>query len=140
MSALEEIQEFVRLQKSLLELLGAGRGNVPLSLYVGTLPPIGSVQLGTETWTYVRHGGGVSFKDSSGRVIDAHRMIDEPEAFDAWRLRTYVGSLGSRGVKLVRKTIGERSLSLDKGVDKVLASMVERGEVLRDSGCYRLPG
>jgi hypothetical protein len=139
MNALHAIQEFVSLQTSLLALLGAERGSVPLSLHMGTLPRTGDVKLGTEVWAYVRHGSGVSFKGPSGIVVDAHRLVDEPESFDAWRLRTYFGSLRGRGVKLVADATGNPGVSLDTGVETLLACMVERGEVLSESGYFRLP-
>ena len=136
--ALDEVMEYVALQKSLLSAFcpTAASGG-PASF--ADLPKIGEVNVGSEPWRYTRHGAGVLFHhQQTGRQIDVHRHLDRPNLFDAWRLRTYFGSLGRRGVKMVERAIGSRGLPLDQAIEELLDIWLRAEAIIEENGSYRL--
>ena len=54
----------------------------------------GTLNVGTQSWSYTRHGAGVLFK-TPGATVDAHvGPAAFPDATDGWRLLQYLESIG----------------------------------------------
>lgn len=138
--ALSEVREYVALQKVLIaSLLRRDDASRYAEMNLSGLARTGEVVVDAESWTYKLHGAGVRFQHgATGRQVDIHRSPDRPELFDSWRLRTYFGSLGRRGVKMVEREIGSKGQSLDKAIDLLLERWLEAGIVTEDEGSYRL--
>jgi hypothetical protein len=90
--ALRCIQELVLLQGRLCCLLGA---SYQFDEMLFTVPRTGSLELDGECWEFRKHGGGVAFtRPRDGVAVDAHKHLDRPEAFDAWRLDRFCEAAG----------------------------------------------
>lgn len=61
--------------------------------FLTDFPRSGELRLGGESWMFKRHGAGLMFTNSAGMVVDIHRDIVTPQAFDAYRLAQYIESL-----------------------------------------------
>ena len=138
--ALSEVRELVALQEMLIASLPQGEGaGGHAGVSLAGLARTGEVLLGTDSWTYRVHGAGVLFQHgSTGRQVDVHRRPGRPDLFDSWRLRTYFGSLGRRGVRLVEREIGSKGQPLGMAIDLLLKGWLEAGIVIKDEGSYRL--
>lgn len=138
--ALTEVAEYVALQKLLLiSLSPRAESDSQGDAHLAGLARTGEVMVGTDSWSYKLHGAGVLFQHrATGRQVDVHRHLGRPDLFDAWRLRTYFGSLGGRGVKLVEREIGSKGKPLDKAIELLLERWLEAGKVTEEEGGYRL--
>lgn len=65
------------------------------------LPKAGKLALGTEDWSFARHGKGARLtRDSDSCVVDAvDMMVSHPTALDAWRLIDHFESINVRQVR-----------------------------------------
>jgi len=138
--ALTEVAEYVALQKQLLlSLAPSAEFDSQGDAYLTSLARTGDVVVGTDSWSYKLHGAGVLFQHgATGRQVDVHRHLARPDLFDAWRLRTYFGSLGGRGVKLVEHAIGSKGQPLDKAIELLLQRWLAAGKITEEEGSYRL--
>ncbi len=89
------IREYCRLQGSLVAAFLA-ETNPRDERYFLDVGRRGAVSVDGRKWDWHRHGGGVAFVDAAtGETVDPHvGMVESPEAFDAWRLVTYLQSKG----------------------------------------------
>jgi pretoxin HINT domain-containing protein/uncharacterized protein DUF6896/ParB-like nuclease family protein len=87
------VEEFSRLQSGLVTcLLATAR---PLDREYFKDLSDGSMDFDGKTWSYRRHGAGVTFRSTGGVTVNAHvGMADYPAAVDAWRMFVYLDSLG----------------------------------------------
>jgi hypothetical protein len=93
--------------------------------YFHDVERIGTLQLGTQTWRYTRHGAGVMF-ESPDAVVDAHKGLAAwPRGVDAWRLLQY---LESRGITEFSFD-GEHTVIdyEEAGLERILRKMVQHG-------------
>lgn len=127
------LRDYVSLQASVLEALESAHGPLDTNAH-SQVPRSGTVTTSTGEWTFQRHGGGVSFKRSAdGCTIDVHTRPLEPTMFDAWRLRTYLGSLGRRGIKLIDSASGVSGTTLQEKVTSWLERL-ERQQLIKKAG------
>jgi hypothetical protein len=70
--------------------------------------------------------------------VDVHDALERPELFDVWRLRTYFGSLGRRGVKCIERAVGRPGVRLDEALSDVLEDLERSGTLERVGKHYRL--
>lgn len=137
-SGLVILRDFLSLQESLLRALEATQEPLVPSMN-SLIPRAGAIVTTTGEWTFQRHGSGVSFKRrADGCTIDVHTRVQEPTVFDAWRLRTYFGSLGRRGIKLIDKACGNRSASLQEKVELWLEQLENQQAIRRLGNAYVL--
>ena len=139
-SAIDEVGHFVRTQRAVLSAVRMRWGpTTPISVLLSEMPPRGNIEAAGESWEYVRHGGGVRFREwRSGRTIDVHDRVDDPEAFDLWRLRTYFGSLGQSGIRVLERSLQSRGVSLDHALTTLLERWQASGDVVEAEGVFRL--
>jgi hypothetical protein len=94
------------------------------------LPRHGELFLRGERWHFHRHGVGVDFQgQDSRRVVDVHRALGTPEAFDTWRLMLYLESLNVNSVR-----VGARDFPTDdeRALEQWLKELEGLGLVERD--------
>jgi hypothetical protein len=121
---------FVSLQTELLRTLMQGRSGEEAFRAAQRLPRHGELLVRGERWRFHRHGVGVGFEGAdSRRVVDAHRAVGAPEAFDAWRLMLYLESIGVSAVHL-----GAREFLTDdeRELEQWLAELERLGLVRRE--------
>jgi hypothetical protein len=124
------LRRFVSLQAELLRALMQGSSGAEAFRAAQRLPRHGELQVRGERWRFHRHGGGVGFEGSdSRRVVDAHRALGAPEAFDAWRLMLYLESIGVNSLYL-----GAREFLTDdeRELEQWLAELEGLGLVRRE--------
>jgi hypothetical protein len=139
--ALGEVERFVHIQKDLLSALRLQVSSTrPLSEVLSELPRRGGVSVQEEVGEYVCHGSGVRFREKqTAVVVDVHVDVDRPDVFDVWRLRSYFGSLGRRGVRVLERAVGIKGVVLERALAILLDRWMESGDVVATSGGYRLP-
>jgi hypothetical protein len=100
------------------------------------LPKKGKVQCNNETWTFSRHGAGVSFYTANGTEINAHvAPLSFPRCFDAWRLAIYLEG------KCVKKICwGQEEFEVnDRNLERFLQTLESSGVVAKCSpNLYKL--
>jgi len=134
----DELRSFVRTQSSLLAAL---RSSVAASeaSWLSAAPRGGTVLVDGIGWSFRKHGAGVAFtRTDTGVVVDVHAHADDPALFDLWRLRTYFGSLGGRGVKVVNSAAGMLEGPMEQKIALCLARLRALGTLSEDGGIYRL--
>jgi hypothetical protein len=108
------LRRFVALQSELVKawLLGHPEALDPWA--ARRLPRHGEFFARGERWFFHRQGVGVDFQgEDSRRVVDVHRGLGTPEAFDTWRLMLYFESVNVDTVRVGARefpTDDERSL------------------------------
>lgn len=132
------LREFVALQASLLRALHVAHSALtPHDL--DSIPRSGKLDMPSGTWTFQRHGAGVSFKrERDGCIVDVHARAQEPNTFDAWRLETYFASLGRSGMKRIDKACGTRNGSARQKVALWLQQLEDRGAIRKVDGAFVL--
>jgi hypothetical protein len=71
-------------------------------------------------------------------LLDIHARSQEPAVFDAWRLETYIASLGRRGVKIIDRACGTSGGSLRDKIALWLKHLEEGKSIVRLDGAYVL--
>ena len=84
----------------------------------------GTLRVGSQQWTYTRHGAGISF-ESPGMTVDAHvGLALFPSAIDGWRLLQYLESIGVTTLTFE----GESAAADDEeSLERLLARMERAG-------------
>ena len=99
------INSFVHVQTKLIDAINRLTSLTEEGGNALVLDKSGEVNVGDEKWIFKRHGMGLSFRrDSDGKVVDVHRGIERPLAFDAWRLVQYLKSSKISQVKFEGKS------------------------------------
>lgn len=91
---LPHIRRYVELQRSLVDAFKQAYPDVTDWEFLLDAPRRGEVVARNEIWRFQRHGAGLSFQHADGVTVDPHRHVSIPEGFDAWRLLTYIESVG----------------------------------------------
>lgn len=87
------VEAFSRLQRGLVAQLLATACPTDRE-YFKDLPD-GAMEFEGKTWSYRRHGAGVTFRSADGAAVNAHvGLADYPGAIDAWRIYVYLDSVG----------------------------------------------
>jgi len=108
-------------------------------LWLREAPFVGEVEVDARRWQYVRHGGGVEFRELlSRRAIDVHDKLDRPHMFDAWRLQLYFGSLRRTGMKMLERACGRRGISAKDALELLVPHWRDLGAVIDVSGALML--
>src|SRR5687768_6373716 len=93
---LQVIQEMVGAQRTLLSAFFDQFHHLRDHEALLDYPRSGQVRALGSIWSFRKHGMGVRFEDEeSGRVIDVHAGLRNGSFFDAWRLGTYLRSVGN---------------------------------------------
>jgi hypothetical protein len=96
--ALELLRDFSALQGRLVQAFV--RTVAPRDMEYFKDVADGRLSLEGEGWEYKRHGRGVRFVCTDGRVVDVHIGLDRhPAGITAWRLLEYLDSLGVTEVR-----------------------------------------
>ena len=131
-----ELESYTRLQQGLLNSL---REQLKVDGSLASLPRSGELTFDGGIWKFTRHGTGARFEQrATGVVVDIHDEFEHPELFDAWRLRTYFGSLGKRGEKSLQKAVDVRGQPMEKALEQVLSTLSATGQVEQVGRHYRL--
>lgn len=91
-NVVSEVKRYVAIQSALIGKLCEICG-MPDKFLIN-IPERGVVQLGDDEWKFNKHGLGIRFVDQNGVVVDAHSSLDDPSHVDAWRVSTYLTSIG----------------------------------------------
>lgn len=92
-SLIVEIKTFISIQRRLTEALLDKYPECRNYLLLFNLPKCGEVILNGVHWNYKKHGSGVEFRCSDGRVVDVCERLDEPDLFSEWRISLYLQSV-----------------------------------------------
>jgi hypothetical protein len=133
----EELRQYIQLQGRLVRSVLSSKASEPLDP-ICDLPRSGETFIDEQRWSFFRHGTGLRFQSDQGVVVDVPTKVTDPEVFDIWRLRTYLGSLGRRGVKCIEKSLGERGVVLDNGIERLLDRLRQAGVICAEGECYRV--
>jgi len=126
----ELVASYVALQRALVETL---KRNFPVDLhdYPWKWPQSGVIEVDNQRWRFSRHGAGYTFRDeSTGRSVNAHEYLDTPSVFDAFRLETYLESLGEAARASFEH--GAKVSAEMKGLDVALSALVQQGTLAID--------
>lgn len=89
--------------------------------YFRDLTP-GVVLVGGQSWSYRRHGAGVAFTSSDGRIVNAHAgLAFFPAAVDAGRLLEYTESVGENLLGVAGENLDLDDTAMTHGALLVLA-------------------
>jgi len=130
MEAGRVVAEFARLQGALigalLQLHPSAAPSIPLNL-----PRTGALIIGGDSWMWHQHGAGLEFVSAHGVCVDAHTaMLDHPDGVDAWRLSTYLLSLGATMLMYESERVDAGE---EREIERVL-EMMEHDGLLRRVG------
>ncbi len=95
------LKYFVRLQVKLISA-------------ISELPPKAekTVTIDAEQWTVRQHGEGFEFRNQqSNLIVDAHRFVECPNVFDAWRIDSFMRSLPTGLRRRYRRQLGGTSVN-----------------------------
>lgn len=89
------IVDFIEIQKQLVSAFIQEHIQNNQSNFLINCPKSGYLNVLNYKWYFQRHGNGVCFSEhESGQVVDVHvKMVEYPDAFDAWRLSQYFESV-----------------------------------------------
>lgn len=92
---LPAIVDFIKTQKQLVSKFTQEYIKNNQSNLLNNCPRNGYINVSNKNWYFQRHGNGVCFiEQDNGQVIDVHlKMLEHPDAFDAWRLIQYFESV-----------------------------------------------
>lgn len=130
------LRRFVALQAELVKAWLQGHPEAMDPWASRRLPRHGEFFVRGERWFFHRQGVGVDFQgEDSRRVVDVHRAMGTPEAFDTWRLMLYCESLNLGTLRL-----GAREFPTDdeRSLEQWLLTMEALGLVERDRADGRL--
>lgn len=122
-NASQIVLRYCKLQRQLVERFREDLQPRDLD-YFSDVARNGSLQLGSQTWQYARHGAGVAF-ESPAAVVDAHvGLATFPDAVDGWRLLLYLESAGTRAITFG----GETAMAGDEEeLERLLERMTRAG-------------
>lgn len=126
------IEKYLNTQHLLISRMQEIYGKFDQFLF--SIPNSGSIALSGSSWNFQKHGVGIRFIDSAGIAVDAHCAIGNPNAFDAWRISTYLLSLGLESI-----CFKSNEYMVNNGqIETILLDMLEMGLIKHDpmSDCY----
>ncbi len=138
--------EYIALQKGLIEslrdeFLDERCRSVDLCREVD-IPQRGEIHCQGAIWSFQRHGAGIVFRESRNQtVVDVHDHFIRLDIIDGWRLRTYLGSLGRRGIKIVDSIVDHHQGTLLERVEELIKKATVQGVIKRvkiDGDYYQL--
>lgn len=90
------VSEYVSVQAGLVAQLIAEHPEITSAKNLLTAPASGRLDYLGSQWDFKKHGDGYRFSRAESEiVVDVHRLFREfPYGIDAWRLGTYLESLG----------------------------------------------
>lgn len=127
---LTHIGRYVDLQVSLIATFKEAYPNVSDWEFLLDAPWSGALVVDADTWSFRKHGAGLSFRRTDGLTIDAHCCLSVPEGVDVWRLFKYLETGGADR----EERVSERSLARELAALEAAGDLVSAG---RD-GFYRL--
>jgi hypothetical protein len=90
-----EINALIGLQAELLAVFESQYPTVHDWELLLDCPKSGRVRLGSEGWSFRKHGAGLSFEgDRGGAIVDLHKNLKDTGSFDEWRVLQYLESRG----------------------------------------------
>jgi len=95
------IRELLTLQEKLAEAFRDKHPNLHDWEWLLDFPKSGELQLDEERYEFRKHGAGLRFTDSIGRVVDMHCWLTNPGVFDAYRLLQYLESVVPSNVSIL---------------------------------------
>lgn len=135
---IKHLKEYVDLQIKLAQVFQDEFGQVK-DKFLTAIPKEGEISCEGSIWHFKKHGSGVIFIENTSKVkVDIHEMAIEATLFDQWRVRTYFGSLGKRGEKLISTFTGKKNISLDENIKTCLSMLLSNGEIEKINNYYRL--
>ena len=133
------LYEYVKLQRDLVGATNSQYGDDQRGFSTDEVTKTGEVEASGTTWRFQRHGSGIIFTNAeTGVKVDVDEWSVDSGCFDAWRLRTYLGSLGRRGVKLVSFATGESGINLEDNINTWLSKLLSDGAISEVNGYYKL--
>lgn len=131
-SLIIHIRRFIELQSRLMDAFKEAFPDVSEWQFLLDAPRSGEVVIDGDSWSFRKHGAGLSFRRADGVTINAHRHLSVPEGIDAWRLLEYLES---------SDVDSDDSLS-EHSLREELAWLEGEGEIIstQHEGLYRLAG
>ena len=124
------LRRFVTLQSELVKAFLLGHPEALDPWAARRLSRHGELFVRGERWFFHRQGVGVDFQgEESRRVVDVHRSLGTPEAFDTWRLMLYFESIN---VSTVRVGAQEFPADDERSLEQWLKELETLGAVARD--------
>ena len=124
---LEIVLSFAELQRRLV-LLFLAQEQPRDREFFADVSRRGTVDLDGESWQFVRHGAGVSFKSRNG-VVDVHVGLSQfPDGVDGWRLWQYLESKGIPGLVSGSDLIASDD---ESGLENLLATLAASGHLVK---------
>jgi len=122
------VSEFVNYQTQLLSALSeehpslAPHANCIKMDALRELPWEFDITCNGDVWKCRRHGNGIWFENrSTGIVIDAHKNIELHEAFDAWRLSTFLESKKIKSYSVSNIDFGSTEREIESALQALLS-------------------
>ncbi|MCP4500967.1 MAG: hypothetical protein GY822_13495 [Deltaproteobacteria bacterium] len=110
------IRQFIELQSALFESFCQDNTGEISSNEFHPDARLGVICVNDKDWNWNIHGTGVLFTSSLLVKVDIHEVLTKSVYFDQYRLRTYFGSLGKKGVQMLERIVGH-SGPLDELID-----------------------
>jgi hypothetical protein len=131
-SLIIHIRRYIELQGMLLGAFREDFPDVSDWQFLLDAPRSGEVTVDGATWSFQKHGAGLSFRRADGLTIDAHRHLCVPEGIDAWRLLEYFES----------SNVDQEEWLSERRLKKELARLEREGQMIsaHQEGLYRLAG
>lgn len=84
----------------------------------------GTLRVGSQYWSYTRHGAGISF-ETPETTVDAHiGLAVFPNAIDGWRLLQYLESIGVTSLTFEGEAVAADD---EKALERLLEKMEQAG-------------
>jgi len=129
-SLLTHVERYIDLPVSLIAAFKEAYPDVSDWEFLLDAPWSGALVVDGDTWSFRKHGAGLSFRRTDGLTIDVHCCLSVPEGIDVWRPFEYLETGGADR----EEWVSERSLERELATLEAAGDLVSAGY----EGFYRL--